>query len=138
MNLQRRFAVRSNFARGVTASLTIAFACVLQRRLEKLTDPRLHDASGGSLREQTGVCALRATENGAPKIYFNELLIEVNFVLSLEPNPFTAAMIAGEIPAAIRPYSMAVAAVSSFKNPEIIFTLDPIPVILSKQTVLDR
>jgi hypothetical protein len=58
--------------------------------------------------------------------------------LSLEPNPFTAAMMARDIPAAIRPYSMAVAAVSSFKNLEIIFTLDSTPVILSKQTVLDR
>ena len=63
-----------------------------------------------------------AAENGAPEIYFNELLIEVNFVLSLEPNPFTAVMMAREIPAAIRPYSMAVAAVSSLKNLEIIFT----------------
>ena len=58
--------------------------------------------------------------------------------MSLEPNPFTAAMMARDIPAAIRPYSMAVAAVSSFKNLEIIFTLDSTPVILSKQTVLDR
>ncbi len=47
--------------------------------------------------------------------------------MSLEPNPFTAAMIAREIPAAIRPYSMAVAAVSSFRNLEIIFTPGPIP-----------
>jgi hypothetical protein len=40
--------------------------------------------------------------------YFNELLIDVNLVLSLVPNPFTAAMIASEIPAAIKPYSIAV------------------------------
>jgi hypothetical protein len=47
-------------------------------------------------------------------------------------------MMASEIPAAIRPYSMAVAAVSSFKNLEMICTLGTAPVILSKQTVLDR
>jgi hypothetical protein len=41
--------------------------------------------------------------------YFNELLIEVNWVLSVVPRPFTAAIIASEMPAAIRPYSIAVA-----------------------------
>ena len=41
--------------------------------------------------------------------YFKELLIEVKLVLSVVPRPFTAATIAIEIPAAIRPYSIAVA-----------------------------
>jgi len=49
-------------------------------------------------------------------VYFNWLLIEVKFELSFVPRPFTAAMIASEIPAAIRPYSIAVAPDSSFKN----------------------
>jgi hypothetical protein len=44
-----------------------------------------------------------------PRSYFNEVLIEVNWVLSVVPRPFTAATIAIEIPAAIRPYSIAVA-----------------------------
>jgi hypothetical protein len=44
-----------------------------------------------------------------PRSYFNELLIEVNWVLSVVPRPFTAAIIASEMPAAIRPYSIAVA-----------------------------
>ena len=48
--------------------------------------------------------------------YFSELLIEVNLLLSLEPMPFTTLMIASEIPAAIKPYSMAVAPLSSRKN----------------------
>jgi hypothetical protein len=48
--------------------------------------------------------------------YFSELLMEVNLLLSLEPMPFTTLMIASEIPAAIKPYSMAVAPVSSRKN----------------------
>jgi hypothetical protein len=42
--------------------------------------------------------------------------IEVNVVLSLSPMPLTAAMITSEMPAAIRPYSMAVAPDSSAKN----------------------
>ena len=48
--------------------------------------------------------------------YFNELLIDVNMLLRLVPNPFTVAMIAIEIPAAIRPYSIAVAPASSDRN----------------------
>ena len=41
--------------------------------------------------------------------HFNELLIELNLSLSVLPRPFTTAMIARAIPAAIRPYSIAVA-----------------------------
>lgn len=41
--------------------------------------------------------------------HFNEELIELNLSLRVEPKPFTTAMIAREIPAAIRPYSIAVA-----------------------------
>jgi hypothetical protein len=40
-------------------------------------------------------------------------LIDQNLVFSWEPMPLTTAMIASEIPAAINPYSIAVAAVSS-------------------------
>jgi hypothetical protein len=45
---------------------------------------------------------------GAPD-YFSELLMSVNLVFRLVPRPFTTAMIASEMPAAIRPYSIAVA-----------------------------
>src|SRR4051812_16466227 len=48
--------------------------------------------------------------------YFSELLMVSKFVLSLLPRPFTAVMIAIAIPAAIRPYSMAVAPDSSLRN----------------------
>jgi hypothetical protein len=48
--------------------------------------------------------------------YFNEVLIVTKFVESWVPRPFTAVMIAIAIPAAIRPYSMAVAPDSSLKN----------------------
>jgi hypothetical protein len=49
-------------------------------------------------------------------IYFNEVLIELNMVFKLLPSPLTTAMIASAIPAAISPYSMAVAPDSSFQN----------------------
>ena len=39
--------------------------------------------------------------------YFRELLMSVNLVFSVEPRPFTATIVAIEMPAAIRPYSMA-------------------------------
>ena len=48
--------------------------------------------------------------------YFSEEFIEVNLVLSLEPSPFTVAMIASAMPAAINPYSIAVAPDSSARN----------------------
>jgi hypothetical protein len=48
--------------------------------------------------------------------YFSELLIDVNWVLRVVPRPFTAAMIASAMPAAIRPYSIAVAPDSSDRN----------------------
>ena len=53
--------------------------------------------------------------------YFNELLIEENLLLSLVPSPFTIAMMASEMPAAISPYSMAVAPDSSVRNLRSVF-----------------
>ena len=41
--------------------------------------------------------------------YFNEVLTDEKEALSVVPRLFTAAMMASEMPAAIRPYSMAVA-----------------------------
>lgn len=48
--------------------------------------------------------------------YLREVLIEVNFSFRLVPRPLTTAMIASEMPAAINPYSIAVAPDSSFRN----------------------
>ena len=55
-------------------------------------------------------------EKETARTYFNELLMLVKLVLSVEPRPFTTAMIASAIPAAIRPYSIAVAPDWSDKN----------------------
>ena len=63
--------------------------------------------SGVIIAQQLAASSLR---------YFSEVLIELNLVLRFEPRPLTATMIAIEIPAAIRPYSMAVAPDSSDKN----------------------
>jgi hypothetical protein len=49
-------------------------------------------------------------------LHFNESLIVENFVLSVEPRPFTAAMMARLIPAAINAYSIAVAPDCSSKK----------------------
>src|SRR5689334_17263931 len=48
--------------------------------------------------------------------YFSDVFTEVNFSLRFVPRPLTTAMIAREMPAAIRPYSIAVAPDSSDKN----------------------
>ena len=53
--------------------------------------------------------------------YCSEVLMEVNLVLSLVPSPFTTAMMASEIPAASKPYSMAVAPDSSARNARSVF-----------------
>ncbi len=45
----------------------------------------------------------------------------MNLVFRLVPRPFTMAMIASEMPAAIKPYSMAVAPDSSARNLRIVF-----------------
>ena len=48
--------------------------------------------------------------------YFKELLIEPNLSFKLVPRLFTTVMIASAMPAAIRPYSIAVAPDSSDQN----------------------
>lgn len=51
--------------------------------------------------------------DGAPRGRYSAFVTEVKVVVSLVPVVLTAAMIATEIPAAMRPYSMAVAPDSS-------------------------
>ncbi len=46
-------------------------------------------------------------------VYFSEVLIVLNMPLMAVPTPLTAAMIASAMPAAIKPYSIAVAPDSS-------------------------
>lgn len=48
--------------------------------------------------------------------YFKEVLIEPNFSFMVVPRLFTTVMIASAMPAAIRPYSIAVAPDSSDQN----------------------
>jgi hypothetical protein len=48
--------------------------------------------------------------------YFSELLTEVNLSFRLLPRPLTTAIMASEMPAAINPYSIAVAPDSSDKK----------------------
>jgi hypothetical protein len=68
-------------------------------------------------REDKSECvpaASCASEGG--RGYFTAVEIDPNVVLRLVPTPFTAAMIATAMPDAMRPYSMAVAPESSFRN----------------------
>jgi hypothetical protein len=52
------------------------------------------------------------------KGYFTAVATEAKFVLSVEPMDVAATTITMDIPTAIKAYSMAVVAVSSFKNLE--------------------
>jgi hypothetical protein len=61
-----------------------------------------------------------------PGDYFSELFIDVNRPFRFEPRPLTVAMMARLMPAAINPYSIAVAADWSAKNLEnVVFTFPP-------------
>src|ERR1700687_690312 len=64
--------------------------------------------AAAGLRSATAL-QLGTQETRRSAFYFSELLIEVNLVFKLEPRPLTTAMIARAMPAAINPYSMAVA-----------------------------
>ncbi len=67
--------------------------------------------SGGA--KVHGVATLPEKET---ETYFSELLTEVNLSFRFDPRPLTAAMMASAIPAAISPYSIAVAPDSSDKK----------------------
>src|SRR6185295_4310084 len=57
-----------------------------------------------------------AVKASPERSYFNEVLMSLNLVFRFVPRPLTTAMIARAIPAAIRPYSIAVAPDSSDMN----------------------
>jgi hypothetical protein len=59
-----------------------------------------------------------ARGGSAVEIYLSELLIEVKLLLRVPPSKLTVAIIASAMPAAIRPYSIAVAPDSSDQNLE--------------------
>jgi hypothetical protein len=59
---------------------------------------------------------MRGDHSQLTKPYCSAVLIEVNLLFRLVPRPLTTAIIASEMPAAISPYSMAVAPDSSAKN----------------------
>jgi hypothetical protein len=77
---------------------------------------RFRDACG-SYEEYSAAVKAATRLMGLSKLdYFSELLIAVYFVLRFVPRPLTTAMMASAIPAAIKPYSIAVAPDSSDKN----------------------
>ena len=55
--------------------------------------------------------------------WFNWVEIDENLVLSFAPKLFTTAMMATEMPAAMRPYSVALAALSSFRKAFSVFVM---------------
>jgi hypothetical protein len=81
------------------------------------TRTRGRASAAGRARDETGIDISRGPSRATgPGDYFSEVLTDVNIVLSVVPSPFTTAMMARLIPAAIKAYSIAVAADSSAKN----------------------
>jgi hypothetical protein len=64
--------------------------------------------------------------------YFGWLEMLLNVLFSNVPRVFTATMIATEIPAAIRPYSMAVAPASSFRKRRTSFLMGGYSVVCAR------
>jgi hypothetical protein len=88
------------------------------------------DAADGFFPAENGLRTtakyLEAISSRKPVDYFNDVLMVEKLVLRVEPTPLTAAMIARLMPAAIRQYSIAVAADSSAQNfARIFFTIPP-------------
>ncbi len=61
---------------------------------------------------------------GRNETYFSWLEMLLNVVLRLVPRVFTATMMATDMPAAIRPYSIAVAPLSSFRKRRTSFLIE--------------
>ena len=85
--------------------LDLAQAWTLQTKNPRRTSP-------ARAKPRQFLCLLRKET----ETYFSELLTEVNLSFRFDPRPLTTAMIANAIPAAIRPYSIAVAPDSSDKK----------------------
>jgi hypothetical protein len=83
--------------------------------------PPLGKATQLSFEKMTTARACNERGRQLRRPYFRAVLTAVNLVLSAVPTPLTALTIAIAMPAAIRPYSMAVAPVSSAKNLRMVF-----------------
>src|SRR5258708_32700995 len=78
-----------------------------------------------------------ASEAGSTVAYFSEVEIATKLLDSLLPTPLTAVMIAMAMPAAIRPYSMAVAPDSSLTKRETrFFIIDNSCVHVAGRTII--
>ena len=69
-------------------------------------------------------------EKDSARDYLSWVEMLVNVVVRLVPRVLTAAMIATEMPAAIRPYSMAVAPLSFFRKLRISRLTEILPLIM--------
>ena len=91
---------------------------ILNNRQRKAARRRLSN-SILMIADQTAIdpgLNLRRSDAQRQNGYFNEVLLELNMVFRLLPSPSTTATIASAIPAAISPYSIAVAPDSSDMN----------------------
>jgi hypothetical protein len=83
-----------------------------------MSSPRATEKSpaGRNIRQGNSHVLVELPPEKGEKHHFNWVETVVKLVVSAVPTPCTAAMIASAMPAAINPYSMAVAPDSSDKN----------------------
>ena len=70
--------------------------------------------------------------------YLSAVCTEVKVVFNFEPSPATTVMIATEMPAAIKPYSISVAPRSSFPNRDRSFVMSDLPLVTAtaRETIM--
>src|SRR5262245_61996858 len=85
----------------------------LSTRLKSLTRPAFARTAPGG---RESACAKKEAAVSGGYYGFSWSEMNWNLVLRVEPIRFTVAMITTEMPAAMRPYSIAVAPDSSFRN----------------------
>src|SRR6186997_2846913 len=101
-----------------------------RRQHRKRDGEREADQRYGAVAEKIRPRTCRGLKGELATIaYLSEVLIEVNLLNRLVPRPFTMVMIASEMPAAIRPYSIAVAPDSSFTKCAIRFFITQTPCV---------
>jgi hypothetical protein len=123
-DIERRWAVRRKSERPLPTAFFNCPAPNRQRcsRVHK-KDPGSQGALGPSVAGRKPGRPEKRVARGRLRMmdcsfssYFKEVLIESNLLFRFVPRPLTTAIIASEMPAAMRPYSMAVAPLSSARN----------------------
>jgi hypothetical protein len=124
---QPRLYLNSRSVKASIIRLSRPWGCQVARQLPRIAPECSQNRKALACQGLSDSAMEERSERPRREAYLRLLEIEVNLVLSVEPRPFTVAMIASAIPAAIRPYSIAVAPDSSFTKRAITFFIRVTP-----------